>query len=521
MKTIIQIIVVFLLGIASISLKAQTEVYEIQLATYAAPEYKHFHKLYKIGYVYTVAQNNGLSRVYMGTFAERSTAKYRLSLVHKKGFKDAFLVKKSIAEQDAVYVVQLATYDQQADIYWADWQRLSSTLSVQLSDSKVRVCAGPYYSREEAAAVQYRIQQRGPKDVFIKKVSRKVLHKVGQFDLQRSPSYGQQTGQVRNSIKALQGVLNTEGYYSAKANGQLTSSTKAAIIKYKKTNSRYLRSRASAENMDFDKDPEIYTLQYYINMMGTNPTTAAAGLVQFKHPIAKVFLAYLYLNKDIRTENKTAKVNQLMNTAMGQVFKNYRGKTRYDFSLKYSYEDLGQLLSHLKAMHEVVKDKPAMPCWLLERHPRATQKAFAPYWNNARDNYAISTDCGSFMDLEEMQVLFQISKDFANKEKEISNFMVANRWYINPQPLPHQEMESLEKWNGQLWRNLKTWSKASTFQSKMYTLLRFSYYDALQKLESHFMSKGLAGIEARALGLKLIKETVGCHLGEYCSETAR
>lgn len=514
MKKIIQLLVL-LFFVSSTNLKAQEEVFEIQLATYAAPDYKHFHKLYKTGYVYTVEQSNGLSKVYMGTYTDKKLARKKLSLVQQKGFKDAFLVKKSIKEEDAVYVVQLATYDQQADIYWADWQRLSSSLMVQLSDSKARVCAGYYYTREEAAAAQQRIKNRGAKDVFVKKVSSKVLHKVSSFDRERSPSYGQQVGKNRNSVKALQQVLLEEKLYDAKPNGLLTAATQSAIIKYKKTNARYLRYQSSAERLDFDNSPEIYTLQYYINMVSSDPKKAAAGLKQFKHPISKVFLAYLYLNEDVGVQNKTMVVNGLMNNAMAAVFKNYRGKTRYDFSMKYSYEEMSQLLSHLKAMYEVVKDKPDMPCWLFKRHPRLTSKVFASYWDNSKDNYTVSTDCGSFMDSEEMRMLFQVSKDFASEEKDIIGYTAINRYYIVPQPLSYQEMEELEKWNGLLWENLKKWSEVSPMQKNMYKILRFSYYDALQKAETHFMNKGQTGIEARDLGLKLIRETVGANLREY------
>jgi hypothetical protein len=497
-------------------LQAQDNVaYEIQLATFAAPSYKDFHKLYNTGYVYSVLQDNGLSKIYMGTYTNKNTALSKLKTIKKKGFKDAFLSKRVLEERDAVYVLQLATYDQQADIYWADWQRLTSHLAVQLSESKVRVCAGPYYTLEEAKSAQERILERGPKDIFLKKVSIKVLHKIGQFDLERSPSYGKQTGMVRNSVKALQRLLIQEKLYDAKENGAWTSSTQSAVIKFKKTNSHYVRHQAAVEGLDFEEEPAMYTLQYYINMLPDDPQRSVAGLLKFKHPMAKLFVAYAYLNEDVEVENKITNVNRLMNDGMGLVFKNYRGKTRYDFSMKYSYEELEQLLSHMKAMYEVVRARPDMPCWLFERHPDITKRVFAPYWNSSRDAYTVSSDCGSFMDSEEMRMLYLISKDFAATERPIESYATLNRYYVEPAPLTHQEMEENEKWNGMLWKNLKTWSDASPLQKNMYTLLRFSYYDALQKLEMHFMQKGFAGIEARSLGLKLIRETVGRNLKDY------
>jgi hypothetical protein len=498
-----------------LSAQAQDYVYEIQLAIYATPEYKKFKPLHSVGYAYSIEMENGLYRIMMGTYSSKNTAKDKLKLVQRKGFKDAYIVKKELKEADAVYIVQLATYDQQADIYWPDWQRLSPQLVAQLSDNKVRVAIGPYYTRAEAEEVQARVQMRGPKDIFIKKVSNSVLHKVEKFDFERSASYGQNSGSMRLSVKALQELLIKERLYEVASNGALTPTTKSAMIQYKKTNKHYLLHRKMAEEMDSDDIIENYTLQYYINMIPKDPATAAAGLEQFKNPISKIFLAYIYLNEDLQVVDKTAKVNQLMNASLEKVFKNYRGETRYDFSMKYSYEDVGQLLQHLKAMYEVLKVRPDIPCWLFKRHPKMMKKTFQPYWDNRRDDYTVSNDCGSFMDLEELRVLSLVSEEFAEGKTTFKGIKGINHLYIAPHPIPHQEIEALEKWNGNLWKNLKSLEGGSPLQQNMYSLLRFSYYDALQVLETHFMFKGMPGIEARSLGLKILKKAVGENLRTY------
>lgn len=497
---------------------AQEVVYDIQLATYAGPNYEKFKALRTIGYVYEEQLNNSLTRIWMGTYSTKKIADKKLAVIKKNGFKDAFVSSKSIKEEDAVYIVQLITYDMQDDIYWPDWQRIATNLVVQLSDNHVRVATGPYYTKEEAEAALSRLKGNAPTDIYVKKVSSKVLHKVTNFDLQRSPSYGQASGISRNSVKALQELLATEGLFAAKSDGVLTTNTKAAIIKFKSTNNRYIRHRNMAEDLAPTVEVEKHTLQYYVNLIPQDPQTAAAGLVQFKNPISKVYLAYMYLNDDVKVQNKTATVNDLMNNALAQVFKGYKGKTRYDFAMKYSYEDVGQLIRHLKAMYEVVKDRPDMPCWLFERHSEITKEAFQPYWNSSRDEYTVSSDCGSFMELEEMRILMLVSKEFASDEKPLQNANLINRLFIVPQLISRQEMETLEDWNGKLWANLKTWAGGSPLQQNMYSLLRFSFYDALQALETHFMLKGLPGLEARSLGLKIIKESVGCNLDQYCGK---
>ena len=498
-----------------LSAQAQDYVYEIQLAIYTTPEYKKFKSLHSVGYVYSIEMENSLHRIMMGTYSSKSTANDKLKLVQRKGFKDAYLVKKELKEADAVYIVQLATYDQQADIYWPDWQRLSPQLVAQLSDNKVRVAIGPYYTRAEAETVQARVQTRGPKDVFIKKVSEKVLHKVEKFDFERSASFNQNSGAMRLSVKALQELLIKEKLYDVASNGALTPTTKSAMIQYKKTNKHYLLHRKMAEEMESTELIEAYTLQYYVNMIPKDPATAAAGLEQFKNPISKVFLAYIYLNEDLSVADKTTRVNQLMNASLEQVFKGYRGETRYDFSMKYSYEEVGQLLQHLKAMYEVLKERPDIPCWMFERHPKAMKETFQPYWQNRRDDYTVSNDCGSFLDLEELRIVSLVSEEFAEGKTDFKDMKGVNHLYIAPEPISHQEIEELEKWNGNLWKNLKSLETGSALQQNMYSLLRFSYYDALQVLETHFIFKGMPGIEARSLGLKILKKTVGENLRTY------
>jgi len=299
------------------------------------------------------------------------------------------------------------------------------------------------------------------------------------------------------------------------SNGTLTPTTKAAIIQYKKTNKHYILHRNMAGETTWGNEIEDYTLQYYVNMIPEDPRTAAAGLEQFKNPISKAFLAYIYLNEDLQVVDKTARVNQLMNTSLEKVFKGYRGDTRYDFSMKYSYEEIGQLLEHLKAIYEVLKERPDIPCWLFERHPKLMKETFQPYWQNKRDDYTVSNDCGSFMNLEELRILSLVSEEFAEDGSTVNEVAKINQLYVVPQPISHQEIETLEKWNGKLWGNLNALGEGSPLQQNMYALLRFSYYDALQVLETHFMFKGMPGIEARSLGLKIIKETVGENLTSY------
>jgi len=489
-------------------------VYSIQVASFGDPQYKDFRNLRSIGDVYATPAPYGMQRIMMGSYTSYSTASRKLDAVKRKGYKDAFISSTEVHEEDAVYIVQLTTLDQKDDIYWHDWKRVSTDLCAQLSADKIRIAAGPYYTKEEAEEVKNRLVGKAPQDMFIKKVSSKVIHSISDFEIKGAPK---SPPIARSSVRSLQQSLKNGGYYTSSVDGLMGSNTQDGINNFKGANETYQKYEMLSRDRLFEPGVEEYTLQYYINMIEKQPFVADQGLREFQHPLAKVYRAYMYLNGDV--PNQRHLINGLMHEAIAQTFTNYTLPTQYDFSMKYAYEDLNQLIKHLRAVHEAVKDEPAVPCWLFERHPQATSEAFAPYWNSDRDAYSISSSCGSFFETNEMRVLMAIGEDFASQEKGyLMNMGTLQELYANPQALPLDEMQKLEEWNEKLWVSLDQWATGSPLQDKMHTALRFSYYDALRVLEDGFLFKGFSNKDARGLGLKVLKYSVGCSLDEYCGK---
>ncbi len=493
-----------------------TNAYFIQVATYADPQYKDFAKIHSLGYLYNIPLNNGLHKIMMGTYSNYTNAKRVLAKVQAKGYKDAFVSKVPILEEDAVYIVQLATLGIKDKVYWGNWQRLSNSICLQMSETKLRIAAGPFYNRSDAEREMEAIKALGGRqDIFVKRVSHKVLHPLSELELQRS---GNQSANnpVRPSVKSLQEGLHQAGYYTKSVDGQWGPNTKAALERFTAGDVNYGKYKILSQQQLFTNAVEDYSLQYYLNLIDKDPFAAEQGLKQFKHPLAKVYLAYMYRNGDIRIANEQSTINQLMHTAIDKVFRGYRLKTRFDFSQKYSYEDVKQLILHLRAIHEAVKDEPDVPCWLFRRHPRIAAEAFAPYFGNERDEFQIASDCGSFLDLPQMQILLTIAKDMGGqKENKLSQI---NQLYAFPKAMPLQEMRDLETWNDKIWSSLYAWSKASPLQQKTYSTLKIAYYDALRVIEDYYVAKGYTNRDARALGIQVLKYAVGCSLDEYCKK---
>ena len=497
-----------------IDITESEKVYFIQIASFVDPQYKDFQKLRSIGYVYATPAPNGMQRIMMGAYTSYSTASKKLSAIKDKGFKDAFISSVEVKEEDAVYIVQLTTLNQKEDIYWHDWKRVSTDLCAQLSADKIRIAAGPYYTKEEAEEVKKRLAGKGPEDMFVKRVSGKVIHSISEFEIQGAPT---SPPAARSSVRSLQQSLKNEGYYTSSVDGLMGSGTKNGINDFKTGNEMYQKYDLLSREMTFEPGVEDYTLQYYVNLIDQQPFIADQGLRQFQHPLAKVYRAYMYLNGDVTDQQHL--INSLMHEAIEQTFSNYQLPTQYDFSMKYAYEDLDQLIKHLRAVHEAVKDEPDVPCWLFERHPTETAEAFAPYWNSDRDAYNISSSCGTFFELTEMRVLMAIAEDFASQEQAyLVNMGTLQQLYGQPNALPLDEMQSLEEWNEKLWVSLDQWATGSPLQDKMHVALRFAYYDALRVLEDKFIMHGFSNKDARGLGLKVLKYSVGCSLDEYCGK---
>lgn len=496
-------------------------IYQIQIASLVDPQYKDFQKLSKIGYIFAVELENGLTRIRMGSFSSKTLANRKLQQVRAKGYSSAMLVKVELPEKDEVFIVQLASFDQQDAIPWSRLLSLSPNLCAQLSNDKVKVAVGPFLQRASADLQLRSLKGKARDDIFIKKVNLNSLHKVTAFETgQAEPSKGSGSASlVRNSVKGLQKTLNKEALYTESIDGRIGPATEKAAQAFENQNKRYGNYKLLAQKQP-QSEVKPLSLEYYINLIPQKPFSAEEGLQGFEHPMAKVYLAYLYLNGEVHVPGKEKIVNDLMNQAIEQTFSGFRGKTRYDFDMRYAYEDVDQLIRHLRSIQSAVINPPAVPCWLFERHPEVTRDAFAPYWGTERDDYEVSSSCGSFFDIEEMRILNVVAKDFETGKgsQKGANRATLARLYAQPSMRSSEEIKEIEAWNSDLWENLDRWAEVSAMQKSMYQVLRYSYYDALIALENHFMNKNFSLSQARALGLYALKALIGCRVDEYCQK---
>ncbi len=319
----------------------------------------------------------------------------------------------------------------------------------------------------------------------------------------------------RTSAYELQKTLKVEGSYKGSLDGFYGKGTRSAYEQALAGNRQLQKYRILAKYMATPtEDAPKGTVQYFINHLWDDPKTAMDGLAAAKTPIAKSYRAYfMYVS-----EGSSKDVNWLMNEAIKEAFSGKKSAfPKFDPTVRYAYEDIDQLLTHLRYIHEVSADSPAAPCWLFRKHPGPALQAFGPQGTNS--NLKLQA-CGGFWEWEEVKVLDAIAKDLCGLG-QMSEAACAKsqsqlaQLYLTPKALADDERKALEAWNGKLWQGIEGWSSRDPMLGEIATALKISYLQTEVLFEDFFMDEGFTEKEAKALGLQAMKTLVGHHLERF------
>ncbi|MBK9016809.1 MAG: hypothetical protein IPM82_23630 [Saprospiraceae bacterium] len=319
----------------------------------------------------------------------------------------------------------------------------------------------------------------------------------------------------RTSAYELQKTLKAEGAYKGSLDGFYGKGTRTSYDQALANNRQLQKYRILAKYQALpDLDADGNTIQYHINHLWDQPKTSINGLAAAKTPIAKAYRAYFkYVN-----EGQSKEVNWLMNEAIKEAFVGKKSALpKFDPTVRYAYEDIDQMLTHLRYIHEVSSDSPAAPCWLFRKHPGPALKAFS---SQGTDSNLKLQACGGFWEWEEVKVLDAIAKDLCGLG-QISEAACAKsqsqlaQLYLTPKALTDEERKAVEAWNAKLWQGIEGWSSRDPMLAEIATALKISYLQAEVLFEDFFMDEGFTEKEAKALGLQAMKVLVGHHLERF------
>ncbi len=573
-------LILFLIGTITVQNYANPEspfkkqpeaVYVIQLGAFSSPKVSDFQKLKKVGYLYTESIGK-IHRVLLGRFENPTLAKSVLAEVKALGFKDAFVSNRKIDAGNMAYGVQVQSYNKGERIEWEKWRVFKSVYVYLTADDKVKVLIGSYNDLKTANLNLQTVREKGHERAYIKHINRGLIHKTSPFEMAVNTSkaskpkiepivvkpvirpeikpepqvsndkdisyignkggdilivkptdipvsYDEFNDKPRKSVKQLQTLLADNSNFTGDVNGVYSRNTEDALKMFEVKNDRYNQYKLIAQNK---KEEGVKGgIQSYVNMIYENPFLAYGGLKSEGHPMADVYLAYMYYTgkANPKEQNKQQLIDALMNGAIQKVFVtgSYKGTTGLDFNKQYHYDNILLIIEHLSYMQDAMQDPPALPCWLFENHPKEAASMFNKL-------YSMASGCGDFMEWEELKVLKTIAEDLDHTNhaalgKGDENIRLAYdsrraQLYLAP-TISADEASVIETWNDRLWSALNKWSDSDPLHKKMVTPLEIAYYQALVKLENHYLGRGFNEKEAQVLGLSVLRTVVNYHLNTY------
>jgi hypothetical protein len=501
----------------------------IQLATKRVGDKINWEDYLAAGQLYVLLSGTQV-KILSGIFPDITSAKAHLTKLQQVGFSDAFVKNvNNVLLHDVTDfemggapkrpLIPLVFEEKKAEEKAPDQPKVAAEAKKQETPKSYDEVAAVIVPDNKAAA------ELTPKGAEIKAAPAKAEPVKAEPAKAAAPpptpiSFSANLPDIRPNVKRtsayeLQKALKAEGVYKGSLDGFYGKGTRSAYDQALASNRQLQKYRILAKHMATPtEDAPKGTVQYHINHLWDDPRAAMDGLAAAKTPIAKAYRAYfLYA-----TEGASKDVNWLMNEAIKEAFAGKKSAfPKFDPTLRYAYEDIDQMLTHLRYVHEVSADNIAAPCWLFRKHPGPALQAFGPTAGGS--NLKLQT-CGGFWEWEEVKVLDAIAKDLCGAG-QMSEAACAKsqsqlaQLYLTPKALSDEERKELEAWNGKLWQGIQGWSSRDPMLGEIATALKISYLHTEVLFEDFFMDEGFNEREAKALGLQAMKMLVGHHLERF------
>jgi len=553
--------------LSHLSFLAAQSFYTVQIGTFLNPKLSDFEEVRSLGFIYAQSNNDDIYQVYMSGYESRSKAREIVNALKKQNYLDAAVVERNLSLGESLPVVQLATKNMGDEVDWGRFLQFDR-LFVLFEQNQLKIVTGPFRNLDDAKFQLPAIRNMGFSDAFAKTANSVRMHEITNFELGEAkrpliplelsannraevdgefarrgtnrPSAYDATGgrinttpapdarsaaptlpEIRSNVKRhsaleLQKVLKRLGTYSGSLDGYYGNGTMSAYEQAVKRNDEFLKYAVLARYMQESASTGADTrLQTAINELYDNPTAALNTFERSNQAVAKAYLAYW----SYVTQGRSERVNNLMNAAIQQAYRGVDMRTAglpFDPKATYAYNDLGQLILHLRYVQAAEANQPAVPCWLFERHPQEATQAFESYGNQD----VRVQNCMGFDNWEIVKILKTIASDM-NTRKSMNERRLADaasyraRLFLVPQPLSTEDQQVVKAWDLRLWQNLETWATRDPLHEDLVTALQLAYYQSQVLLEDHFMSEGFSENEAKGLALAVLQTLVEYHLERF------
>ncbi len=450
-------------------------------------------------------------------FASMEAAKARLAEIKQLGFDDSFVKNVNNA-----LLHEITEFETGGLIK-------KPLIPLDFSDKEEAMAATETYAPDSAPATYGEIDLIVPKPaemeeqpILTAKGGEKTVTKQVVKNEEPAFDFRAKLPEIRTKVKRtsaldLQKVLKEEGAYKSSLDGYYGKGTRNAYEFALRSNRQLQKYAILAKYTSIPvAEAPSSNLQSSINELWQDPETALNNLKKSKAAIAKAYRAYF----KFVTEGAGFEVNTLMNESINEAFsRDVRASLpSFDPSSTYDYRDLGQLLTHMRYVHEASNEGVAAPCWLFRRHPGTALKAFGDI-NGIDSNLSMQT-CGGFWEWQEVQLLHAIASDLCtsghtSEGKIESSHSELARLYLTPKQMEWRERKALMEWNESLWTGVDAWGTRDPLLSEISTALKISYLQTQVLLEDYFMDEGFDEKDSKGLALATLKALVGHHFDRF------
>lgn len=492
----------------------------VQIATKSLGEAPDWEKYVQAGPLYSILATKQVKFV-TGPYKTMADAKKQLAQARRIGFKDAFIKNVNTIFLHRVTPFEMSGVKQDLIPIAFDAQ---PTKPVVTSGKPSQTTAQPSLppavdlpntnSTAPAVVTKPPVTTNTPAHSYDGVIPERLVAKAVNLANPVVPAI--RTNVKRRSVLNLQTSLKTGNFYNSSLDGLYGKGTANAYVKAKESHRQLQKYSILAQYLDFSLVNENESqLQKAINNLSEDPFTAKAILAKSEVPTARAYLAYL----NFVNNGPSTLVNNLMNRAIQDAFKGGKkaaSQMPFDYTATYAYNDLNQLLLHLRYIQAADNVRTATPCWLFATHPAEMTVTFA---TATEGSYTIQ-NCGGFDAWQEIQTVQAIAADLNSDNQLNANLLTESsaertRLYVAPKPYSTAEAAELERWNTSLWNNIDGWAERDPIHKQMVEALKIAYFQSQILLEDYFMDKGFNVDESKGLSLAVMQSVVDYHLERF------
>lgn len=502
----------------------------IQLATKRVGDKFNWDELSKAGPLYAMLNGNEV-KIATGIFPDVTAAKAQLARIQDLGFRDAFPKNVNNTLLHALSEFEMSNAEKRPlipfDLAERPQPKQTPAPRVEIPTAYEEVIVVAATPRPKDELTPKGVAQTD-NNVSVQPVVVQAPAPI-EKEVESNPSSPVQPAvepialpEIRANVKRtsaleLQKALKLEGIYFGSLDGYYGKETRKAYDLAQTSNFQLRKYSLLAKYLNgAANEAPKGSVQYLIDNLWDDPKTALDGLERSTAPLAKAYRAYFLFVSD----GPGRDIDGLMNKAIKEAYADGKGAESSQFNpgATYSYNDINQLLQHIRYLHEASAEKVSAPCWLFSQNPGIALKAFGPQ-KGYNSNLKIGS-CGGFWEWGEVRLLNAIVQDLggksqANETKRTASHSELAQLYLAPQAIGDDERKALDAWNTSLWNGIDTWAGQDPMLKDIATALRISYFQNWALFEDYFMNEGFNERVSRTLGLSALKALVGYPLERF------